>query len=116
MLQFAISGCSREDSFVPAAAEPCFVCLQVSVGKGTNSVHRHQSHVRDAVLHFLQHLVPVKLAAGNDGLVTVRRMDMLKVFKVVQSQQQPFTAATFVKCFTARKQEFDSLQDLTSRL
>ncbi|KAL3159557.1 hypothetical protein ABBQ38_009973 [Trebouxia sp. C0009 RCD-2024] len=90
--------------------------LVVSVGKGTNSVHRHQSHVRDAVLHFLQHLVPVKLAAGNDGLVTVRRLDMLKVFEAVQSQQQPFNAATFVECFTARQQEFGNLQDLTSRL
>lgn len=115
-LQFAISGCSRQDRYELAAAEACFACLQVSVGKGTNSVHRHQSHVRDAVLHFLQHLVPVKLAAGNDGLVTVRRLDMLKVFEAVQSQQQPFNAATFVECFTARQQEFGNLQDLTSRL
>ena len=68
------------------------------------------------MLHFLQHLVPVKLAAGNDGLVTVRRMDMMKVFEVVQAQRLEFAAATFIKCFTARQQEFGNMQDLASRL
>lgn len=89
--------------------------LQVNVGKGTNSIEGRESHVRDAVLHFLQHLVPVKLAAGNDGLVTVRRADMLKVFEVMRSEQLSFAAATFIKCFTARQQIFGDVQNLTSR-
>lgn len=99
-----------------AVCDLCPFHLQVNVGKGTNSVDRRESHVRDAVLHFLQHLVPVKLAAGNDGLVTVRRLDMLKVFEVLRSQQLSFAAATCIRCFTAPQQTFGSMQDLTSRL
>ena len=87
----------------------------MNVGKGTNSIAGHESHIRDAVLHFLQHLVPVKLAAGNDGLVTVRRADMLKVFEVMRSEQLNFAAANFIKCFTPRQQIFGDVLNLTSR-
>lgn len=99
-----------------AVYDSCPFHLQVNVGKGTNSADRRESHVRDAVLHFLQHLVPVKLATGNEGLVTVRRLDMLKVFEVLRSQQLRFAAATCMRCFTAPQQTFGSVQDLTSRL
>ena len=92
------------------------LCLQVNVGKGTNSIERRGPQVRDAVLHFLQHLVPVKLAAGNDGLVTVRRADMLKVFDIMRSKQLNFAAANFIKCFTAPQQIFGDVQNLASRL
>ena len=91
-------------------------CLQVNVGKGTNSIHGHDAPVRDVVLHFLQHLVPVKLAARNDGLITVRRVDMLKMFKTMQAQQMPCDASTFHDCFTASQQESGHLQDLMKRL
>lgn len=83
---------------------------QVVVGKGNNSAFRHNGHVRDAVLHFLQHLVPVKLAANNDGLVSVRRGDMLKFFDRLRHQQPEFDAARFTVCFEARPQEFNGMQ------
>ena len=85
-------------------ADGCkFAYLQVNVGKGTNTIHGQKAQIRDAVLRFLQHLMPVKLAAKNDGLVTVRRSDVQKIFNTIEQQQLKFDAAFFGNCFTARQ-------------
>ncbi len=76
-------------------------CIQVAVGRGNGSAQRHQGFVRDAVLYFLQHLVPVKLAAHNDGLVSVRRQDMFKFFDMLSRETPKFDAASFRDCFKA---------------
>ncbi|KAL0052674.1 hypothetical protein WJX82_005877 [Trebouxia sp. C0006] len=90
--------------------------LVVSVGKGNGSAQRRQGFVRDAVLHFLQHLVPVKLAAHNDGLVSVRRQDMFKFFGMLSRETPKFDAASFRDCFKARPAEFSGMQDIMRRL
>lgn len=90
--------------------------MQIIVGKGKSSAQRHQGYVRDAVLHFLQHLVPVKLAANNDGLVCVRRQDILKLFGMLSERQPEFEAVSFKDCFKARPQEYSGMQDVLRRL
>ncbi|DBA86013.1 hypothetical protein WJX77_010551 [Trebouxia sp. C0004] len=90
--------------------------LVVAVGKGNSSAQRHQGFVRDAVLHFLQHLVPVKLAAHNDGLVSVRRQDMFKFFDTLSRETPKFDAASFKDCFKARPAEFSGMQNVMRRL
>jgi len=90
--------------------------IQIAVGKGNGSAQRHQGFVRDAVLHFLQHLVPVKLAAHNDGLVSVRRQDMFKFFDMLSRETPKFDAASFRDCFKARPAEFSGMQDIMRRL
>jgi len=84
------------------------------VGKGNGSAQRRQGFVRDAVLHFLQHLVPVKLAAHNDG--SVRRQDMFKFFDMLSRETPKFDAASFRDCFKARPAEFSGMQDIMRRL
>ena len=76
--------------------------LQVVVGKGSNSAQRYQGHVRPAVLHFLQQLMPVRLATNNEGLVAVKRHDMLKFFGIMRRKRNPMEVANFAACFKPR--------------
>ena len=48
--------------------------------------------------------MPVKLAAKNDGLVTVRRSDVQMLFDTIKQQQLKCDAGFFSQCFTARQQ------------
>ncbi|KAL0036562.1 hypothetical protein WJX79_000391 [Trebouxia sp. C0005] len=86
--------------------------LVIAVGKGNGSAQRHQGFVRDAVLHFLQHLVPVKLATHNDGLVSVRRQDMFKFFDMLSRKTPKFDAASFRDCFKVRPAEFSGMRNI----
>lgn len=76
--------------------------MQIAVGRGNKSEHRFHCHTRAAVLHFLQQLVPVRLAAKNDGLVVVKRRDILKFFGIIRRQQDPLEVTNFGACFKPR--------------
>ena len=78
--------------------------MQVAVGRGNNSEHKHHPQTRTAVLHFLQQLVSVRLAAKNDGLVVVKRQDMLKLFGILRREQDkhPFQVTRYGPCFKPR--------------
>lgn len=78
--------------------------VQAAVGRGNKSEHKHHCQTRAAVLHMLQHLMPVRLAAKNDGLVVVKRQDILRFFGILRRQQDPFQITNFGECFKPRTQ------------
>ena len=80
-------------------------CWQVVTGKGSNSALRFHGPVLDVVLQFLQKLAPVKVGKQNDGLVAVKRNDMLKLFVTLKRQQSHFDAASFKDCFVSRSEK-----------
>ncbi len=65
--------------------------LQIVTGRGNRSFVRSRSSVREATLGLLQQLVPVRVAARNEGLLVVFSAHLKRLLVYVGARGRSFS-------------------------